>query len=121
VTSVSTALVSFSNGVSEDTNIAPVITSDDKVSSLVSCNSVDVSTISALGVDTINVPEELNSLGSPHLSFGVRSSTGVLFNRTILGNCPEEELVSTTVRSEVGTILRPVEGHDVRRVFTTTS
>lgn len=66
--------------------------------------------ISAGGVDTLSVPSELDSLGSPCGAGGVGAAGGISFT---VGDGEEEELVGTTVSTDVLRFTAPVHGHDV--------
>lgn len=121
VTTVRPRLSSLSAGVAEDTDIAPVITSDDEGSVLVSTHRVDVRTIGTSGEDTINVPGELNGLGGPRHGGGVGSAGGVLGQAAVFTDVPEKEFVSLAGRSEPLAVTRPIHSLDGGRVLSTGS
>jgi hypothetical protein len=103
----------FTSWVSEEGNETVVITTDEELSIGGSSDTVDVSTIGSSGVDTLSAPLEFHSLSCPDNTFGVRSARWIL--RTIFSS-PEEEFISTTVRSEILIVRAPIKSHDVGRV-----
>jgi len=121
VSTVSSALVAGSDGVSEEADIAPVVTGDEEVTVGASVDSVDVRAVSASGEDSLNVPSELNVLRSELDSGSVGSATGVLGEVTVFGNVPEEEFVGSAGGSDPFAVARPIEGLNGGRVLSTGS
>jgi len=105
---------SVPHGVAEDVDKSEVIASCDKVSVLGGVNSVDVAAIGASGVDTLNVPSELNGVCGPIGASSVAAAVGIL--RPASGGAEEEKFVGTTVGADVRTILGPVQSHHVTGV-----
>lgn len=73
-------------------------------------DTVDVSAICALRVDSLDVPSELHGRGSPSDFSSVGPSRWIL--RDGIGLC-EEKFVGSAVSSNPCIIFRPVKGHDV--------
>lgn len=121
VTTVGSALSSLSAGVTEDTDVAPIISSEDKSAGLIASNSVDLGAILTSREDAVNVPGELDSLGSPHNRLGVGDTSGILVNASVFTDVPEEELVSLAGRSEPQGVVRPIHSLDGRRVLASSS
>jgi len=121
VATVGSALASLSDGVTEDTDVAPVIASKDKSAVFIASNSVDLGAILTSGEDAVNVPGELDSLGCPHDRLGVGDTSGVLINASSFTDVPEEELVSLAGRSKPLGVVRPIHSLDSRRVLGSSS
>lgn len=121
MSTVGSALVAGSDGVSEEADIAPVVTGDEEVAVGASVDSVDVRAVSASGEDSLNVPSELDVLRSELHFHGVGSTTGVLSQVTVFGNVPEEKLVGSAGGSDPFAVARPIEGLDGGRVLGTGS
>ena len=97
-------------GVSEEVDEAVVITSGEELTVSGAADRVDVSTVSAGGVDTGGLPLELASLASPCGTLGVAATRRILF---AVGDGVEEELVGTAVRADVVGLSAPVKSHNV--------
>lgn len=121
VTTVGLAFSSLSDGVAEDTDIAPVITSDNKASICVSTYVVDVRTIGTSREDTINVPGELDGLGGPNDRLGVGCTGRILVYAAVFTDVPEKEFVSLAGRSQVLGVFAPIHSLDGGRVLSTGS
>lgn len=121
VSTVGSALSSLSDRITEDANIAPIISSEDKSAVLIASNSVDLRAILTSREDAINVPGELDSLGCPHNRLSVGYTSWVLINASSFTNVPEKELVSLAGRSHPLRVSRPVHSLDSRRVLGTSS
>jgi len=106
VTSEGAGNSTVSGRVSEELDETVIITASDEVSILGSADTVDVSTISTAGEDTLNIPAELGSLGGPNGTSGVGSTRSILAHTIEL---EEEKFVSTTVGANVRTISSPIE------------
>ena len=100
-------------GVAEQVDETVVITSGEELAIAGASDGVDVSAITALGVDTLGVPRELDSLGGPDDGGGIAATRLVLL---AVGHFEEEQLVSTTVGADVVGLRAPVQSHDVRVV-----
>jgi hypothetical protein len=83
--------------ISEDPHQGEVVTGAEEVAIGRSSNSVDVSAILTLGVDTVDVPRELDGLGGPCDSLGVGFAGGILL---AVGDGEVEELVGAAVGSD---------------------
>ena len=94
MSTVAAWISTFTSWVSEEGNETIVITTGEELSVVRSSDTVDVSTIGSLGVDTLSAPLEFHSLSSPNNRFGISSARWIL--RTIFRH-PEEEFISTTV------------------------
>ena len=68
---------------------------------IVATNAVDVSTISAAGVDALGIPLELAGRRCPCSVDSVGTAGGVLF---AIINGEEQELIGTTVGADIGAI-----------------
>ena len=110
VTSEATRDSSSADRVSKDVDEAVIVTSGDKLSIGRSGDSVDMGSISALGVDAVHVPSKLDRLRVPVSTRGVRTSVLVL--STVLSR-KEEQFVGAAVRANIRTVLTPVQSHDV--------
>ena len=64
--------------VSEQSHETIVIAASEELSVVRSTNTVDVSAISSLGVNSLNVPAKFDSGGSPDNWFGVGLSRWIL-------------------------------------------
>ena len=73
-------------------------------------DTVDMSTICALRVDSLNVPAEFHGRSCPSDFGSVGFARWIL--RAIIG-LSEEQFVGSTVGPDPLVVLRPVEGHDV--------
>ena len=73
-----------------------------------------MSAISALRIDTLDVPSELNGRGCPNDFGSVAFARWILF--AVIGSC-EEQFVGSTVGSNPFVVRGPIECHDVRRVL----
>lgn len=113
VASVHATVVAHAGWVSEKSYETVVVSGSKELAVVGSSNAIDVSAISALGVDSLNVPAEFHGGGCPVNAGSVGSSRCIL--RAVAG-LPEEELVSTAVSPDPLVVLGPVEGHDVGRV-----
>ena len=100
-------------GISEQVDETVIITGSHELTVVGAGNRVDVSTISAAGVDSLGLPLELACLGSPDGVDSVGTAGGVLSESF---NGEEEELVGTAVGADILGLSAPVEGHDVRVV-----
>lgn len=99
-----------SDGVAEEVHETVVITSGDELAVGGASDGVDVSAISALGVDTVGLPLELAGLGLPLNWDGVGATVLVLL---AVRDSEEEELVGTAVGADVLGVSAPIHGHDV--------
>lgn len=99
--------------VSEQVDETVVITSGEELTVRGTNNGVDVSAISARGVDTLGLPLELAGLACPSSARGVAAARGVLL---AVGDCEEKQLVGAAVGAEVVGLRAPVKGHDVGAV-----
>jgi len=117
VSTEGSGLSSLPDGVAEEADIAPVISSSDEITFRVSSDAVDVSAIGTSGEDTITVPAELDGLGCPRDSGGVRCTARVLLHLSVFTNVPEEEFVGQAGGSKELAIGRPIHGLDGRRVL----
>ena len=79
-----------------------------------SADTVDMSTICALRIDSLDIPSELNSRGCPNDFSSVGSARWVLF---AIVSRSEEQFIGSAVGSNPFVVNGPVEGHDVRRVL----
>ena len=70
-------------------------------------------TIGTSGVDTLSLPKELASYGSPFSVLKVGSTRWVLL---AVFSSEEEEFVGTTVRTDELGVSTPIKSHDVRAV-----
>jgi len=70
--------------ISEEADIAPVVTGDKEVTVGASVDSAEVRAVSASGEDSLNVPSELDNLG-------VGSTTGVLSEVIFEAEAPEQK------------------------------
>ena len=99
--------------VTEEADETVVITGGEELSVEGGAHGVDVGAISARGVDTLDIPSELDSLGGPLGALGVAAAGRIL---VAVGHGEEEELVGTAVGTDVLRLSAPVHGHDVGRV-----
>ena len=77
-------------------------------------DTVDVSAICALRVDSLDIPAELHGGSCPDDIDSVCPATWIL---VAISDGGEEQFVGSAVGSNPSAILGPVEGHDVRRVL----
>jgi hypothetical protein len=78
VTSVTSWHMSDSAWVSESSDEAEIITASDKGLVLVEINTVDVRSVSSLGVDAVDEPSEFGVTGCPVYPGSIRSTAWVV-------------------------------------------
>ena len=100
----------FSAGISEEADETVIVTGSEEHLVIRTADGVDVGAIGTSGVDTLGLPKELAGSGCPDDWLGVGSTRGILL--AVLSG-EEEELVGTTVGTDVLGVSAPVKGHDV--------
>jgi hypothetical protein len=111
MSTVSSGLRTFDGRVVENSDLAEIISSSNESSIFASSNSVNVRTVLTCGEDTVGVPRNDDILGFPVDTSGVGLATLILF---AVRHRPEQELVVTRIRSDVGAVATPVESCDER-------
>ena len=97
-------------GISEEADETVIVTGSEEHLVIRTADGVDMGAIGATGVDTLRLPKELASGGGPLNWLGVGSARGILL-AVLRGE--EEELVGTTVGTDVLGMSAPVKSHDV--------
>ena len=100
-------------GIVEQVHETVIITGGEQHLVVGATNGVDMCTIGTTGVDTLSLPKELASYGSPFSVLKVGSTRWVLL---AVFSSEEEEFVGTTVRTDELGVSTPIKSHDVRAV-----